>query len=348
MNYNLEIQKILLDVDKLSEFDDKIVLLKQAIQLADANNDKDWGFDLRLNLIDYEGLTAHFQESFPAFAWILNTCDTDPELFEDKEVLEKYKWMIHASFDYLGISREQIKKILDDYLQRLINNGYSRRSYYDLEVSWSLFTGDVQRAREYLQYRDTEPVDAMTPGSEAITDICVESLDGNFDKAITIANEFVAQKPDEKGPAHCILVYYLGLAKDERASLYFEQAEDQLSKVNKYPYMLFDISQLMYYLTKRDKEKAWAYFEKYAHWQIGANDYYQFDYSLALLPLLEGDGTKALSLNPKFPYYQESGIYNIKDLYEYYSEKVNTLSLKFDERNGNDYFQRQVKRHLSY
>lgn len=346
MNYNLEIQKILLDVDKLSEYEDKVKLLKQAIQIADANNDQDWGFDLRLNLIDYEGLTGCSQESFPAFTWLLHMCDTESDLFDEKEILEKYKWMIHASFDYLAISKAQIKQILDDYVQRLINNGYSRRSYYDMEVGWSLFIGDVKRAGEYLQYRNTEPFDEMSSDTEILTDICVELLGGNFDKAIALASEFVAQRPNEKGPTCCILVYYLGLANDARADKYFKEADEQLSKVDKYPYMLFDISQLMYYLARNDKEKAWEYFEKYAHWEIMANDYFKFDFSLSVLPLLETDETQNLALSPKFPFYQESGVYDIKDLYPYYSERVSTLGTKFDERNGNNYFQKQIERYL--
>ena len=346
MNYNFEIQKVLLKLDQTSYFEDKIILLKQAIQIADANNDLDWGFDLRLDIIHWEGFLARSTESFPAFAWLLNVYDTQPDLFDEKEVLKRYKWMVHATFDYLSISADQLRKILEDYSSRLARNGFSQQSYYEIEVSWSLFIGDVQRARHYLDCRNKETFDNMC-SDEAITDICVELLDRNIEKGITMAKELVSRKPEEKAPIYCMLVYYLNLAKDSRAEDYFKKVELLLSDVEKYPYMIFDISQLMYYLSKNNEKKAWQFLEQYSEWEIGANEYYSFDFSLSIMPLLLEDKEINLQLSSKLPFYKEEGCYSTRELYEYYSEKINVLGCKFDERNGNTYFREQIDKHIN-
>lgn len=347
MNYNLEIQKALLELDKQPAIEDKISLLKPAILLADANNDLDWGYDLRLQLLHYEGLTANTQDSFPAFAWLLDISDTQPDLCNALDLLYKYKWMIHASFDHLGISLKQIKDILFDYLQRSIDYGYSRRSYYDMEVSWSLFTGDAARANKFIEYRNTESIDSLTSGNEQMTDMCVHLLEGNIEKALSISKEFLVQNPDEKGPTYCMLVYYAAINNDSRVTQFLEIAEQELSRVDKYPYMLFDISQLMYYMAKNDQDKAWTYFEKYAHWELNANDYYSFDFALSIIPLLRSGGERALKLSPNFPFYRADGIYDISTLYDYYINKVEIYAPKFDERNGNNYFAKQIENYLS-
>lgn len=347
MNYNLEIQKILLKIDQQSQIEDKITLLKQAISLADANNDLDWGYDLRLEILHWEGFLGKSTESIIAFTWLLNICDSEPDQFEYKEILKRYKWMIFASFDYLLISKEQLDMMMKDYSNRLAQNGYSARSYYEIEANWSLFTGDVSRARKYLAFRDLETFDEMCIDDEMITDICVELLDGNIDKGIAFANEFLGQKPDQKGTTYSLIVYYLALNKDRRVSDYFEQTEQLLSNVNKYPYMIFDISQLMYYLSKNEKEKAWKYYELYAHWEVDVNEYYSFDFSLSVLPLFSSEETKTLNLSSKLPFFNEKGIYNTSDLYKYYVEKVNNLGSKFDQRNGNTYFREQITKHLN-
>lgn len=346
MNYNLEIQKSLLELEKQSAIEDKIRLLKPAIQLADANNDLDWGYDLRLRLVHYEGLTANTLDSFPAFAWLLDTSRSEPDLCNSLDLLYKYKWMVHASFDHLGISLKQIKDILFDYLQRSIDYGYSRRSYYDMEISWSLFTGDSNRAKKFLEYRNTEPVDSLTSHTEKMTDICVYLLDGDIEKAISVSNEFLVQNPEEKGPTYCMLVYYATMNGDSRVEDFFREADEQLSKVDKYPYMLFDISQLMYYLAKNNQEKAWEYFEKYAHWELDANDYYSFDFSLSIIPLLKDGGNRTLQLSPRFPFYSEEGVYDVNKLYRHYMKKVETFAPRFDERNGNNYFTMQIENYL--
>jgi len=93
MNYNLEIQKVLLKLKDLKSFEDKIMALKEAIQVADQHNDIDWGFDLRLDLIRQERNTSRCNESFPAFAWILHTSDANEDYFDESEFLWEYKWI---------------------------------------------------------------------------------------------------------------------------------------------------------------------------------------------------------------------------------------------------------------
>lgn len=350
MNYNLEIQKILLHIERLANPEDKISEIKRAITIADANNDIDWGYDLRSVLIHTEGLLINRDESFPAFTWILNTADAHPGLFDEQEILAEYLWMASIAFCNASISKEQIGFITDDFRRRLNIAGLSDRPYYELMIDWYLFIGDADKARENLILRDKEPFDEMVSENGQMTAICVELLNGNLEKGIAMSNEFATANQHNPSNIFSIynqLIYYLNNARDKRAAGFFDKVYELFSEKEKYPYLLFDLTLMMYYMSWNEKEKAWACFENYAGWEVGANDYSSFDFSLAVLPLLKDGGKRKLHLSQHLPYYNPDNMYDCKDLYNYYYTKAMDLGKKFDIRDGNSYFSDQIKRHLT-
>jgi len=348
MNYNLEIQKILLKVDDLSNPDDKINLLKQAINIADANNDIDWGFDLRLDLISKEIDTSHCTDSFPAFAWLLNTYDSNPDLFEEDDFLWEYKWMASAARRNAGISRQQVEEIMDDLRIRMERNGFSDRAYFNIKYYWHLFIGETEEARKYLKLRDEAVHDRMSHciACELDSRVEIDLIDGNFDKAIALAHDLITKKLTcGRLPfaTFCNLAIYLDEGGDPRASDYFEKAEEELAEINNDTSFLSNVSQLIHYLAKNDREKAWKYFEKYSSWEVGAEDAISFDFSLAALSILkDGDGTRELNIGSDLPYYKNDRMYDIKSLFDYYHTKAIDLADHFDSRHGNNHFRQQV------
>lgn len=354
MNHNLEIQKILLNIQQLKKAEDQLTLLKQAIALADANNDQDWGFDLRMDLIRTEQFTAHSQESFPAFAWILNTADNNPGMFSEEEILQEYKWLAAVSYNNLIITKEQIENIFEDFKSRCIKGGFSLREYYNIVANYSLFMGDKIAARTYLDNRDKKPEDALSSWSnDMITTIYVEMFEGEFEKAIAHINEFVANQSSHKMnsiPVYSGLIYYLGgKMDDDRVTKYFNEADDEFSKLSVLPFQLYEVTLMMYYMSKKQKDRAWMYFEKYVNLEIDAESAVRFDFALSVLHLLKGDDTRVLDMiSSRQPYYREDNTYHLTDLYNYYLGVAADLADKFDQRNGNTHFKEQMDEVLSF
>lgn len=354
MNHNLEIQKILLNIQQLKKAEDQLTLLKQAIALADANNDKEWGFDLRMDLIRTEQFTAHSQESFPAFAWILHVSDNNPDMFSEEEILQEYKWLAAVSYNNLIITMEQIENIFEDFKIRCIKGGFSLREYYNIRANYSLFMGDKIAAREYLNQRDKETSDALSSWSnDMITTIYVEMFEGEFEKAIAHINEFVANQSSHKMnsiPVYSGLIYYLGgKMDDDRVTKYFNEADDEFSKLSVLPFQLYEVTLMMYYMSKKQKNRAWIYFEKYVNIEIDAESAVRFDFALSVLHLLKEDNTRVLDMiSSRHPYYRIDNTYHLMDLYNYYLSVATDLANKFDERNDNTHFKEQIDEVLSF
>lgn len=355
MNHNLEIQKILLKIQNLKNAEDQIILLKQAISLADANNDEDWGFDLRMDLIRTEQFTAHSEESFPAFAWILNTYDNTPDLYSEEDILQEYKWLAAVSYNNLRINRKQIEDIFEDFKSRCLKGGFSLREYYNIITNYSLFMGDKIAARKHLNLRDKEASDTLSSWSnDMITTIYVEMFESDFDKAIVHINDFVNNQSSHKMnsiPVYSGLIYYLGgKMNDKRVTKYFNEADDEFSKLSVLPFQLYEVTLMMYYMSKKNKTRAWAYFEKYVNLELDAEPAVRFDFAASVLHLLKIENENRIldMISNRQPYYREDNTYHLKDLYNYYLDMATNLAKRFDERNGNAHFMEQLDEVLSF
>ena len=349
MNHNLEIQKILLKTENLKNHDDKINLLKQAITIADANNDIDWGFDLRLDLIREETYTSHCTESFPAFAWVLNAYDNNPDLLDESDFLWEYKWMATSARRNVNISRQQVENIMEDLCKRMKRNGYTDRAYYTVRLYWHLFLGETEKAKEYLKLRDETPRDSMShcPACELDASVEMELIDGHNDKAITLAHDLINKKltcGHMPFGTFCNLTYYLNKSGNTNsAAEYFVKAEEEMATMDNDTSLLNDVSLLMFYLIDNDSERAWQYFERYAEWELNAEDASGFEFMLAVIALSKEKGTKTLDMSLLMPYHRADNTYDTEVIYNYYYTKAADLADRFDARNGNTYFNRRLK-----
>ncbi len=94
--YREHIEELWAEADLLSEGPAKVVLLEEAIRLADTHGDLELGFDLRENLIEACTFCGLGEKSLVAFIWCLGQCDRHPERFSQDDLLWKYKWIITA------------------------------------------------------------------------------------------------------------------------------------------------------------------------------------------------------------------------------------------------------------
>lgn len=353
MNYNLEIQKILLKVEELPSFSDKVKALKEAIALADKHNDLDWGFDLRLTLIQKERNTSKCEESFPAFAWILNASDSNEDYFDESEFLWEYKWMFCSAYRNASISLGQIKEIGDDLRRRLKKNGYSDRAYYNVMTGYALHLRDYKLAQEYIRLADEEILDDMANCPACELDTKVETLLdlGHIDESLVKAQDLINKKLtcySMPFQTFCSFANKLYDAGDDRASIYFDKALEEYHAHDQYDSSVgYSMGELVSYMAKTKHPEMWSFFSRICEWQLGAEDIHIYNFAKAMAPLMQGEGEVTLSLSPLLPYYQESGVYKLSDLYTYFKDTAYDYANRFDQRNHNTNFKQEVDKALN-
>ena len=350
MDYNLEIQRLLLKRDNAPLPIDRIAVLKQAINLADIHNDLQWGYDLRIDLIDEESNTTRSIDSFPAFAWIIDAYDSDPDLFNVDYLLGKYRWMIGESYRNLSISIAQLQQMLIDFKLRLKSNGYSLRTYYTAKADLGFFLNNDDMISENIELRDDEEVNQTFDYwlSELYADIEFALRKNKFEQARQLERKITV---DSLEYAHYPLAIYASFTRyltrigdSKKAGEYLYKAEECLSKIENDQSTITSIGKLMQYLLMYDKKRAWQYFEQYVNWTIDCDDCTAVFFALDVLPLLRYEKeVKILQVNSQLPWYRLDNTYNPADLYKYYYELALNLSKRFDERNGNNVFMGRFK-----
>ena len=100
MKYTLEIQKLLLQAqnDNLHPRE-KANLLKEAVRIADENEDIQWAVEMRLDLIYELNLLSADAEEIAVFSKILDNYENHKDLINEDDILWKYKWIWSCTFD---------------------------------------------------------------------------------------------------------------------------------------------------------------------------------------------------------------------------------------------------------
>ncbi|MDR0228146.1 MAG: hypothetical protein LBI72_03680 [Flavobacteriaceae bacterium] len=353
MNYNLEIQKVLLKIEELKNFEDKVIALKEAIQIADQHNDIDWGFDLRLNLIRQERNTSRCVESFPAFAWILNASDTNEDYFDESEFLWEYKWMYCSAYRNASITTEQIDNIGEDLKRRLEKNGYSKRAYYNVRTGLAMHLRDYKLAQELIDLADAELLDDMSncPACELDSKVEVLLYQGLIDESLIKAQDLINKKLtcySMPFQTFCCFAYYLLKAGDDRASIYFDKALEEYHAHDQYDSSVgYSMALLVNCMYQTNHPDTWSFFEKISDWEINGEDIHRYNYARLIAPIMKQGGTRELQLSSQLPYYKADGIYDLNDIYKYLKAIAVDLAAQFDQRNGNDNYTKEVEADLN-
>ncbi|MDR2653099.1 MAG: hypothetical protein LBC68_12470 [Prevotellaceae bacterium] len=345
MLHNLQIQKLLVSANTVRSPYEKVKLIKKAINIADAHNDIEWGFDLRKQIIEAEKNTSSCIEGLPAFAWLLETYEHHPELCKESDFMLEYKWMIQAARRNANVSMQQFESIVEDYKTRLLLNDFSLHSYYTAKAQMAFQQQKFDEAKEYLDLRKTEERDDLSSciACEIHDLVEYELLTGDISDAITTgADIFSGKEHCRYIPFQTVCITLNILDKygyDDSANQLFKIADFSLKKMQNIDMSNIGyIGYLIFFLTGRDKSKAWELFEKYLNWSLNCEDYYNFQFSSGALSLFKGSGTYSLNVSSEIPWYKPSGIYELPELYDYYKNQAATLAAKFDDRNGNTNF----------
>lgn len=345
MRYTLEIQKLLFEVEDNKSLTpkDKVRLLKQAAGIADANDDIEWGYDIRLQLIRECYFIANSTDLVNEFSWILNAYEMHPDWFDENDFLWQYKWILGEMYSNPQVSMEQIQAIMEDFKTRLQRNGYGLRPYYDRLYEETLILHQFEKAKEYLDLRNAAPDDAMgsCPACTLDNELDYYLMTDRFDEAYHRAQPLLSKQIScTHVPARtfCILTYYADKAgKPELASELCERAEAEMELLQNDENLVTSIGTLIGYLLAHNPVKAWAYLEKSFPWYLDDDAYSRYDYACHLLEGLQAmdpSTVVTLTLPTDFERYNPQHTYTVGSLMDYFMQEARQQAAAFDTRNG--------------
>ncbi|MCF3109795.1 hypothetical protein LL912_13525 [Niabella sp. CC-SYL272] len=353
MLYTLKIQKLLNQGEALSLPEEKIKLLLQAIKIADENEDLEWGYDLRLMLIETERDVAFARESIPAFAWVLKVCDEHPDLFSETDFLWQYKWMMADLYDNPHVSKEQVHAALEDFKLRLQRNGYGLRAYYNELYSDALVQKDTALIKEY-----GEKLKAVTRDSMSDCEAC--EMDAEV--SATFELQGFEQGHEQALPLlekqyTCVHVPMRTLAnlsyeafknnQPELAQEFCEKAEVELEALTHDASALLSEIKLLVFKTSANPVTAKERLEQLIPRVTGNLSRKMFQMALYLIEALRQFPESTLFhllLKEDHPLLRaEKTDYTRDELLAHFEQVARDIAVLFDKRNGNHNFMRQLE-----
>lgn len=351
MRYTLEIQKLLLQAQNENLHPrEKANLLREAIRIADENEDVEWATELRLDLIYELNLISADAEEIAVFSRILDDYENHKDLIKEDDLLWKYKWIWSSTFDIPDVPMEQVKAVGEDYKTRILRNGYSLRTYYH---RWSVeYTRMRQydKAKEYIDKTLAEKVDDQSCDAcelNFILDYYLET--GQFDEAYSRAQPLITKQIscyEANLRAYLKLAYYAQKAgKPEIAADMCARAEEGLAGREKDEYMILYLGLFIAYCFMMKPERGWEYAERCIGWSLHTSTFKKYRFSCDMLEALKYESRPEVHLNlpEDFPLYRPDGVYPVSGLRDYFYQQAETLAQRYDARNGNDGYMSRLK-----
>lgn len=351
MRYTLQIQKLLLQAQNENLHPQEMAnLLKEAIRIADENEDVEWATELRLDLIYVLNLLSADREEVAVFSRILDDYENHKDVIKENDLLWKYKWVWSCLFDIPEIPMEKIMAVGEDYKTRILRNGYSLRSYYHRWAGEYIYMRRFDKVKEYIDKMLAEKMDDLTCDAcelNFILDYYLET--GQFDEAYSRAQPLISKQVtcfEANMRAYLKLSYYAQKAgRPEIAADMCARAEEALAGREKDEYILLYMGLFIAYCMMTKPDRGWEYAERCIAWSTRTNTMKRYRFSCDMVEALKYESRTEvrLSLPEEFPLYQPEGIYRVDDLRRYFYRQAEELAQQYDARNGNSGYMDRLK-----
>jgi hypothetical protein len=344
------IERLLEQANELKNGPERIRVLEEAVRLADQAGDVAAGFRARLKWMDAATFGGRPDILLTAFAWCLAEHDRDPDRFDQKDLLWKYKWVMGHVVQFPHISRAQIESMLADMSIRFEQAGSTLHAVHDARNKILADMGDLAGASLAAAELAATRRDWLSDCRACIRDVSAGRLADQERDAEALAEA----APILAGRVKCaevphqtysrLLLPLLRLGRVQEALAYHQMGQ---RLIGDNPEFLLAAGRHLEFLTLTGNLKpALALFEVYLPHALATPSLFnRMHFYAAAWLLLEtlcdhGERTLRLRLPDVFPLFQSRGIYDLPTILDWFRTEVETLTTQFDTRNGNDYYAR--------
>lgn len=344
---------------RLPEGETQLRLYEEALRLAEQSRNLDLIFPAKLYVASSAGNTGYEEKTMAALAWCVATFEKDEQRFQEyqKRLVSHLKTFLCSVSQYSRITREQIEDLLQQFESLLRRFGYSMRTALYVRMHYARKTGNRLSAIELHDKYVLYPRDNMSSKVEEETEaeFWQAYFLGDFDKAIQSAEELLTANPSSSYVLHNT---YTGVLRPLAIHNRYEEADQYQKKgyrlIRNNRAFLDRVGQQIAYLVHRERPAtAIRMFERHLFWALETHDqtsrfYFYVAAKNLFCSLPQKRPTCKLSLPPSFPLYEQSNEYDVAKLIDWLQQQISPLAIAFDQRNGNDYFSREIPAQLKY
>lgn len=330
----------------------KVALLDEAVREADASGDVDAGFYARLELITAATFSGAKEKAMVAFSWCLGQVDANPEQFDEEDLMWQYKWVVEELVSFPQISRRQIEEMLADMQRRYARLGISLRPVHYLRWTNSMRMGDLDLAMTEAEKWYAAPRDHFADCTACERNKHAELAIrlGKNEEAMELTRSILAGKLKCESIPHAtyalVLKPLLRLGRIDEARVYHEKGYRMVAKDRGY---LEEIAAHLFFMVRTHQwTRAVELLETHLplYLQTANVDavcrFYVAAASLLGILAQDDNAPRHFRIPQELPCYQLDDLYAPADLANWFDRQAAELIGRFNARNGNDYYGRQL------
>ena len=359
--------------DKMEHGKAKMSAIRAAAAEAERQGDIQYRMYFLMEICHESCFYGDAMDLMVVFPELLSLADKYPDtpsvgfdclIYEDSmaHVLWIYKWVLSHCESFYQIPMEDCLKFFEDAKERFLRYGYNLKPWYLTMYDFCKHI-DQEKAEQAFHEYEKLPRDSNSDcaACERNAEIDFYLSQGNLQKAealskkienftLTCGERMSAWLRMKKHFMH----YYMKRKEFDKALVYCKLMERNLQEETEYERWDDFLACYAY----SDLGKALKIYKE--HWKEWLNwrdpsDEFRFCINVCLFfrelgkskeEGAQGEPMVKLSLDDTFPMYQESGVYDIGKLYEFYYQKAADLAAKFDARNGAEGYRKELEEAL--
>lgn len=342
------IYELILKSYDLDEGDEQVMLLEEAVRLADATGELDLRYETRERLIHAAVFSGSTEKGIVAFTWCLAQLDKYPERFSESALLWKYKWIVSRIYHFPQVSKSQIYEMLDDLSARFQRAGCGLRVIHYFHYAIEKFFGRRDEAVKYFHLYEETPQDTLSNCEACELDDRVEFsiYNGDDERAVRLA------APLLEGRLTCttvprrtyaeVLLPLVRLKRLGEAARYHLKGYALIRDNRMYLERIAE--HLVFLVLTENYVRALKLFETHYIWAEKSGDFlFRFHFYRAAYLLFdvltdEARNVVKLRLPETFPRYSQSHDYQPAQLAAFFRQHAADIAARFDRRNETDAF----------
>lgn len=348
------VRELIRKASLLGDGDEKIMMLEEAVRIADTGYDVKLQYEAREELIEAAFWGGETEKALVAYSWCLAQFDNHPEKFSEWLLLWRYKWIVNVAVNYPQITKEQIYEMLDEMERRYLKAGYGLRVVYYYRYRTEKFFGNKDEALKHFRHAQELPRDALSDCAACEIDerVTFQAYCGEDELALSLA------EPIFSGLQRCrsvpqrtlagILLPLVRLGRWAEARDYHTRGYSMIS--HNILYLDYVSDHLLFLALYGDFEAGARLLEQHFHWTTKSknlHDRYTFYRAAWLLVELMSDAgseTIKVRLTESFPLYQysQNHHYETSRMKEWFESSAREIGERFDKRSGTDKFAREL------
>ncbi|MFC7547379.1 hypothetical protein [Plantactinospora sp. GCM10030261] len=175
----------------------QIAALEQLIRRADASEDRELAFAVRMEATTGYGYGGEPAKSFVTFSWCLAEFDRDPQPYHERYthyLLWFFKHMVNAMLTFPEVPLDRTYAVLDDMEQRYRAGGHSLQAVYKHRYLVADHVGERDNAAEWYRRWLTTPRDELSDcaGCDPTTQVRSLAEAGRDEEAVALAEPVLA------------------------------------------------------------------------------------------------------------------------------------------------------------